>query len=169
MPAPIGCYHDKCETLEEITQNVNSAALWIQRHVSIRVYFKDCLYCGNPYTTRSALCKYCSTKCQKRVSHDVMKKTKGLNWKRKKNKAIYRRNADHVIKRTSKNAERKRRAKGIPAKSKTGIRGVCWQGNIAVASVCINSKPVFIYRGYDFFEACCARKSAEARIDAESS
>lgn len=49
--------------------------------------------------------------------------------------------------------------------SSTGIRGVSHvrRGNLYEAKVTRNGITVCLYKGKDFFEACCARKSWEAR------
>jgi hypothetical protein len=53
--------------------------------------------------------------------------------------------------------------KRIPKQNKTGIVGV-WlneQKKRWVARICVNNKQVHLITTTDFFEACCARKSAE--------
>jgi len=55
--------------------------------------------------------------------------------------------------------------KPISAKSKTGVFGVTWYGDKASWRVRIKSDKIRYQLGYfkDFFEAICARKSAELR------
>lgn len=47
--------------------------------------------------------------------------------------------------------------------SPLGIKGIRWDTRDKKYTVrlCINYKTKNLYRGYDFFEACCSRKSAE--------
>lgn len=55
---------------------------------------------------------------------------------------------------------------GLRKDSITGIKGVTRkikEGNIFVAYVTRNKVLTMLYRGKDFFEACCARKSWESK------
>ena len=59
------------------------------------------------------------------------------------------------------NARNKRRS----SRNKTGITGVCWKGRTGNWEAYISSRDGRRNLGsfHDFFEACCARKSAEIR------
>ncbi len=48
--------------------------------------------------------------------------------------------------------------------NKLGIHGVLLKNGKYTASIKDNGKKVHLYYGNDFFEACCARKSAEVRF-----
>jgi hypothetical protein len=47
--------------------------------------------------------------------------------------------------------------------NRSGLAGVAKHNGYWEARVTINNKDHTLYRGHDFFEACCARKSWEAR------
>lgn len=53
----------------------------------------------------------------------------------------------------------------INNKNKSGILGVCWIKGTKIwqSRISVNNKKVKLYNGKDFFEACCARKSAEIK------
>ncbi len=53
------------------------------------------------------------------------------------------------------------RNRGAPINSPFGIRGIQFLAGRYVAKITINSKVIYLGRFKDFFEACCARKSAE--------
>ena len=48
----------------------------------------------------------------------------------------------------------------------TGIRGICFDSsrNRYLVNICVNGIKHHPYSGRDFFEACCARKSAENKL-----
>ena len=49
--------------------------------------------------------------------------------------------------------------------NKTGIKGVAWHERDRrwIVRISVNNKKILLYGGPDFFEACCARKSWEAK------
>lgn len=56
------------------------------------------------------------------------------------------------------------RNRGLFKKSRSGVTGVLQKKNGSwVALLTVDSKQHHLYQGKDFFEACCARKSAEVR------
>lgn len=46
--------------------------------------------------------------------------------------------------------------------NKTGLKGINWAKHRVYAVVRVNNRLRYLYKGTDFFEACCARKSWEA-------
>lgn len=59
--------------------------------------------------------------------------------------------------------DQNRRNMKLNNKNKSGICGVCWLKGTKIwqSRICDNNKTIKLYNGKDFFEACCARKSAE--------
>lgn len=56
------------------------------------------------------------------------------------------------------------RNRRLPCNNKTGIQGVKnTQGNRFEAAISSNGKRIYLGKFKDFFEACCARKSAESK------
>lgn len=53
--------------------------------------------------------------------------------------------------------------KKLDKRNKHGLPGVYKEYNKWRTYFCINKKQTVVYSGYDFFEACCARKSYEAK------
>lgn len=55
--------------------------------------------------------------------------------------------------------------RGMNKNNKSGIKGVCFTKDVGLwlAQTTVNYKASVLYRGPDFFEACCARKSWEAQ------
>ncbi len=55
----------------------------------------------------------------------------------------------------------------LSIKNKSGISGVqsIGKNNLWIAGIGIKGKSVMVYKGDDFFEACCKRKSAEVEYD----
>ena len=51
----------------------------------------------------------------------------------------------------------------LPKNNTTGIIGVGFYHNLWRATIGVSGSVVQLYAGHDFFEACCKRRSAEAR------
>lgn len=62
-------------------------------------------------------------------------------------------------------AETQNRNRGVPKNSSSGIKGVSWQQKSGTwySSSKLQGRSFNLYTGRDFFEACCARKSWEAK------
>lgn len=62
---------------------------------------------------------------------------------------------------TKKNAQNQ----SLAINNKTGIIGVRWRSDYGrwVAQIMVDGQSIHLYWGYDLFEACCRRKSAEAK------
>ena len=132
------------EEILEIAQRLTTCAWWIQSNHFTKVYFSNCVVCGAAIVSKQPTKLYCSQKCNtyqtNHVTHDGMK-----TWD------------DMMVCPT--------------ARSITGVRGVKWYEKVCtnniipyvMATIMVHAKSICVYHGNDFFEACCARKSADNR------
>ena len=73
---------------------------------------------------------------------------------------------DNCAWQTSEEQNNNRRQRRITSRNTSGLLNVLYDksNEIWVAKAVESHNVVYLYRGKDFFEACCARKSWEARI-----
>jgi len=126
---------DELERLEENCRVSMSINSWIRNHRYCLVYFNKCKICGDMFTSRSIanVSGFCSKTCRARNDRGT------FTWR-----------DDYIFGVRLQN-------KKVKSKGKTYVYER-W-----VAQISENGKRKCVYVGKDFFEACCRRKSAEAK------